>query len=343
MAKPLSTLLPHTYVPILKAKQAELDALQTAPPERLVPLLEVAKMEASAEMVSKAWPHPDEVIWVHCLNLQDETEEDFASRISSLFQALESRTKAVPVLTETEAPAVLDAVREVITRDSRGAVLRLDVEDIVDPAADAAGKIATTLDILGLSQEEADIVIDCGLLREEAPAILAAVAAQAVSALPNLEHWRNVAVAFSAFPQMVGEVVAENSVGVLPRYDAAAFIALCAEVERTLIYSDYAVGIPTYSTAPFAPIPNIKYTTDREWHVHRAFAKTGPSPQYIGLAKDIVAAPYYSGPQFSPGDQQINDVASGVSGPGNATTHLRAAMSHHLHVVLHRLATHGEP
>ncbi|WP_422936568.1 beta family protein [Sinomonas sp. P47F7] len=56
-----------------------------------------------------------------------------------------------------------------------------------------------------------------------------------------------------------------------------------------------------------------------------------------------MAAPYYSGPRFSPGDRQIIDVASGASGPGNATTHLRAAMSRHLHVVLFRLATHGEP
>ncbi|WP_422935806.1 beta family protein [Sinomonas sp. P47F7] len=284
MAAPLSTFSSDTYVPILKAKQAELDALQTAPPERLVPLLEVAKMEATADMLSKAWPHADDVVWVHCVNLQGETEYDFAGRIFSLFQALASRTKAVPVVTETETQEVLEAVRQVIARDSRGVVLRLDVEDIVDPDADTSGNIAATLDALGVVEAHVDLLVDCGLLREEAPAILAAVAARALSSLPNLGMWRNVAVAFSAFPQVVGDVVAKDSVGVLPRYDAAAFVALQSDAEREVIYSDYAVGLPSYGNAPFAPIPNIKYATDREWRVHRAHSKTGPSPQYRALA-----------------------------------------------------------
>ena len=78
-------------------------------------------------------------------------------------------------------------------------------------------------------------------------------------------------------------------------------------------------------------------------HVHRAKERKSPSPQYIALAQDIVSATYYGGPSFSPGDQQINDVAKRFAGPGNATTHLRAATSRHLHLVLSRLASLGAP
>lgn len=77
--------------------------------------------------------------------------------------------------------------------------------------------------------------------------------------------------------------------------------------------------------------------------VHRGKERRDPSSQYRALARDLVAAPYYSGTTFSPGDQQIHDVASGASGPGNAMTHLRAGVSRHIHVVLERLASLGEP
>jgi hypothetical protein len=142
----------------------------------------------------------------------------------------------------------------------------------------------------------------------------------------------------------VGNLVARDSVGAVPRIDAASFAQLSRTWDRrSLTFADYGVGVPTYADVPFAPIPNIRYALDDEWRVHRAHERRNPSPQYVALAHDLASADYFAGAAFSPGDTYIADVASGSDGPGNAGSYLKAAMSRHFHVVLHSLATRGVP
>ncbi len=221
-------------------------------------------------------------------------------------------------------------------------MLRLDVEDILDDAIDTNADVQTTLEQLGLDPESVDLVIDAGLLEGAVP-VQAAVAGQCIGRIVDIERWRNVVVAFSAFPTPLSAVVPVSSVRAVPRSDATAFLATRRLTERSIVFSDYTLGSPNYDSVPFTPIPNIRYASGAEWIIHRAAERKGPGPQFRQLAKDVVGAAYFSGAAFSPGDQQIADVATGASGPGNPTTHLRAGISRHIHVVLERLATLGEP
>jgi hypothetical protein len=285
------------------------------------------------------------VAWIHPINFGSIDDQDWAHLIATLFDHLRTAgTAVVPVVTIDEVPEVYVELRRVITSDGRGLVLRLDCEDTLeaDPA-DLRDSIDALLADCGVTPEECDVVLDAGLV-DGGAAIQSGAAGTALGSMPYTTRWRNIGVAFSAFPDLIGSHVAPSSVGSISRTDAAAFNHLAARWTQTpLIFGDYGVGVPTYSDAKWSPIPNIRYAVSGEWIIHRAATKSNPSPQYIELARNLAGTAYFSGRGFSPGDDYISDVAAGVDGPGNAGSYLKAAMSRHFHVVLDSLATHGAP
>jgi hypothetical protein len=331
---------PRRYVPILKTKGAEVQALAHADPSDLVPILEVLDFVKGAGLVSKGWPHSGHVAWIHPFDVGEGTEDAFYDAVDALFLDIRGVVSAVPVVVVAEEPAYLTRIRAIIETDRLGAVLRVDVEEMIDDAADTAADIESTLDALGLAPSQADLVLDGGLL-EGTAVVQARLARLALDSVPRLAQWRSIVVSFSGFPATVGDVVPSNSVRAIPRIDAEAFTTLAPHSAREVTYSDYAVGTPSHLSVPFAPVPNIKYASGDSWHIHRGGSRKNPSPQYRKLAADVVSAAYYT--NETSGDQAIADVASGASGPGNATTHLAAAVSRHLHVVSTRLATLGVP
>lgn len=341
MVSPLTKLPLDAYVPILKGKAAELGAVSTAPKERLVPLLEFIDPVKASSALPKAWNTADGAVWVQMLNVEGINDPKFAGQIADFFDRVREKVCAVPVVTTTETPDTFSAIASVIAKDGRGVILRIDVEDLIDSEVNTADDITAVLEQLNIASSQVALVVDGGTLTGS-QTIQATLAIQALSAL-NLREWMSVVLSFSAFPEELGKVAARNSVTPIPRVDAKTFVTVRNKMEGSLIYGDYAVGTPRYGSAPFAPIPNIRYATNDAWQVHRGGKRSSPSTQYVALAKDIVNASYYGGKNFSPADQKLNDVASKVGGPGNATIHLRIAASRHLHLVLWRLANLGAP
>jgi len=337
-----NTSLPdESYVPILKCKMGELGAAESCLLDTVVPLFEVRDPEASATKLLKAWPAASGVAWIHSLNLSGADEQEFAESVSTLFTLLQTEMLAVPVITTSESSAMLRTVAEIVSVQDRGVVLRLEPEELLaTPEATWSG-IDEVLAACGVPPHAVDVVVDAGFVAGT-PATRAAVVNQALRTLPSGD-WRNLVVAFSAFPQDMS-TVDKDSVGEFPRQDAAAFELLPSrETAPPLIYADYTIGVPSHAEAGFLPIPNIKYTDERTWKIHRGAARTNPTPQYRALASDLVAAPYFAADQSSPCDEYLRTVANGSDGPGNAMTHLRAGISRHVHVVAYRLANLGVP
>lgn len=331
------------YVCVMKCKQGELDAIETVDADRFVPLLEVPSSDKAAKIARK-WSK-DDVVWIQPVNLAGDDDADFADDTSALFKELRAANiAAVPTALLDETSESAAALTSIVATDGRGIGLRLDAEDLViTPPAAVQADIDAFLTQYGVSASECDLVLDASLVRDSVAARVATVES-AMTALPYLQDWRNLVVAFSAFPADMGAHMGKNAVQGFSRADRAAYISMIARgVPRHPVYADFGVGQPTYADVAFSPIPNIKYTDVAEWQVHRGSQRANPSPQYVALATDVAAAPYFRGRGFSRGDEYVSDVATGADGPGNATTYLRAAMSHHLCHVLDRLATHGEP
>ncbi|HZE39361.1 MAG TPA: hypothetical protein VE172_11170 [Stackebrandtia sp.] len=344
MVAPNTSIHRPSYVAILKAKQAELHAVRETRADYFIPLLEVVD-PVKVSGIARAWPLVAHVAWVQPINRSGMEAQKWAERVVDMFDSLRTAGSAVvPVVTLDEAEEACLGARQLITEDRRGMVLRIDCEEVLGRShADVLAAIKRVLIRCGCAVTDCDLVIDAGLVDGGAAAQSGAVIA-ALAVLPHLMSWRNVVAAFSGFPKSIATHVEQSTVGAIPRSDAAAFRLLVTRwSERLLTYSDYAVGVPTYADVPWSPIPNIRYALREEWLVHRAVTKNNPSPQYVQLARNVAAAPYFAGRNFSAGDRYIEDVATGADGPGNPTTHLKAAMSRHFHVVLDALANYGVP
>lgn len=344
MVAPNIGLSATDYVAVLKCKQGELFATQTTDPTRFVPLLEVIDASKLVQIV-RALPSDGHVAWVQAINADGMDETSWAQSIGLLLSSLDAEgRKVVPVVTLDEDADAFWVINGVVAQQRRGLVLRIDCDEALeeDPIA-FASRIDEVLAACGVLAKDCDVLVDAGLVTGGV-AVQALAASTALRALPHIGQWRSLVTAFSGFPEMVSSFVAPTSVGSIPRTDAAAFNHLVVRwTVRPLTFADYGVGVPTYADAPWAPIPNIRYCLPTEWLVHRAATKSDPSPQYVQLAKDVVAARYFRGASFSDGDRYLADVAAGNDGPGNAGSYLRVAMSHHFAVVLDSLATLGVP
>lgn len=334
-----------TYVPVLKAKMGELGAVGLLPVrDRIVPLLEVYEPSRQGVAIVPAWPDDSNVLLVHVLNGEDVDDDDFAALSEDLFVRLRTAcVKAVPVITTDDPAVVIGAVARVVGVDGRGVALRIDVESAALASATAfAAEIDALLRAVGTTPLETDLIVDAGAVRDSLTARITTVEA-VLRVVPHLRDWRNLVVAYSAFPETLASL-ARDAVTTLPREDALAFTTLIGRsLIRTPVYGDYAIGNPFYSDNPFTPIPNIRYAEGGSWQVHRAATVSNRSAQYISLATDVVNASYYAGPAASPGDAYLNRVAAGTDGPGTPMTYVRAGTSRHLACVLDRLATLGVP
>ncbi|WGL54228.1 hypothetical protein P5P86_16780 [Nocardioides sp. BP30] len=327
----------------MKGKAGEIQSLEGVLSDHFVPLIELAAASKCPD-IAKRW-YVGEAIWIQPVNLDGAADPVWAQEIDQIFADLQGAGReATPVILLEEPVESIKIYETVLERQDTGAVLRVDAEDLImSPPKAIVSDVDDFLILYGLDPEDCDLVIDAALIRDSVPARVATVNG-ALAVFPYLDRWRSLVLVFSAFPEDMGAQAPKSSVHPFPRDDREAYLALVARgLPRDATYGDFAVGQPSYGGVPYTPVPNIKYTCVDVWRVHRGASRNDPSPQYIDLAKGVAASPYFRGNSFSAGDSYIASVANGSDGPGNATTYLRAAMSHHVLHVLDRLATHGEP
>jgi len=348
MVSPNTSMSADCYTPIVKCKQGELGALallDATARGRVLPLVETREGTNQAGAIATAWPDAQHVALIHPLNLDDSEEAMWAAEIVALFEALRaSNTTVAPVATTDDSAATVAALAQVVAIDGRGACIRVDAEEIaLASAATVAGEINQLVADLKLGYDQCDLLLDVGLIRDSVVARVATAEA-GLRVLPNVADWRNVVCGFSAFPESLGEIATKGGVTQISRDDAIAYAALVArQPDRLPNYADYTVGTPFYADVPWAPVPAIRYAESDNWMVHRGSTRQNRSAQYVQLARDVVAAPYFAGAAVSAGDRYLADVAAGRDGPGNPMTYVRAATSRHVACVLDRLSTIGVP
>lgn len=346
MVSPNRTASANCYVPILKSKQGELGALEwTDGPARslLLPLVELSEV-SRAQTVANSWGN-DEAILIQPLNVGGEDEKSFNEWVKEVFGVFRSETvAAVPVVSVEDDRSTLQEIGRVVAQDQRGMGIRVDADEIaLATQAVVASALEGIFEVVAVGPEDTDLVLDCGLVRESVVSRVASAEA-ALSVLPWRDRWRNLVVAFSAFPEGLGDVAAKGATTPIARDDALAFTAMLGRFpKRVPVYGDYGIGTPFYNDIPWAPIPAIRYTDADQWQIVRGTSRHDRNAQYVALAAEVCGSAYFSGPGFSPGDQYLADVASGSGGPGNPMTYVRAGTSRHLAVVLDRLASLGVP
>jgi hypothetical protein len=370
------------YLPILKARQGELRALEELVDPRgsdLTPIIELVEVDfeslsprEAAEQrrklvakIARAWPpgRPRVIIDTTGIEVDPETVilQQHAEPVSpelvtpALLGELQmAGIRAVPVVRLSDPEAFTAAVMsDVAGAVEPGVCLRISGEDLDDQVVPLDQAVEDLLQALQLQADVVDLVLDFGPIADENTLGMAARLARFV--LPTLQGlpWRSFAVAAGAFPVNLTEVAAYQ-LAELPRHDRQLWHQLSGfRLDRGLDYSDYAVTHPLLHVGvAFAAPPQIRYTTSNAWLVMkgRRSERRGHAQIFDLCGRLLRDRPEDIAPaQQSWGDSWFHEAAQWAGaedvpmGPGNASTWRAVATSHHLGHVLHGLRSRGDP
>jgi len=369
--------MPVTYMPILKGKQGELNALShlhetdgTMPIVEVVPwerertdVEEQAELQKSVSRIAKVWSGKTRPLFIDVamaeLELDPEDDWNTAGRTPLLAAYLAelsaARVLAAPVIrgSSIEVEGYVRAVREAAEQaDLRWdrAVIRFTAEDLdesVAPLRDVAEYIRRALD---LSADQVDILMDFGSVGTDDVLSMSSRLARFVVPQFDGQGWRGVTIGAGSFPVDLSEVTA-GAITTMNRLEVELWQRTSSFLGQALGYADYAVTHPILPQgAPFAAPPQLRFAWSDHWLVSkgRRNDRRGHA-QFFDICRQIrdrVGLEEFGG---SWGDEQIllcaNESSQPVGniGPGNASTWRAIATSRHLSVVERRLADRDAP
>jgi hypothetical protein len=341
----------HHYVPVLKGKKGEFDALRQvdrALRTRITPLVEIttlpwdwdndaptktleAHLESAVRQLASGWG-ADHALWLDTLWLDPGDQAGGTSPLEYLFDLTRGELVAVPVGGPGRPSAHTGSVAAVHRRDQRGAVLRLDPEDLGDPGA-LTSSIDAWLATVGVTPSDVDLVLDFNEVTPSLAATVTLTSSLLVPTLPYLSDWRSFTLASGGFPVDLAAVEAE-SVQRLPRCDYAIWQTV---VSRTLprlpAFGDYAINHPSLSDIDprtMRPSATIRYAGDGAWVIVKGrWAVRYGFDQFNAGSGTLISLPDWEGQGHCDGCQFIHACAAGGS-PGNLTVWRRVGTVHHL-------------
>ncbi len=101
-------------------------------------------------------------------------------------------------------------------------------------------------------------------------------------------------------------------------------------------YGDYGTKNPIYAEVGFLGTSSIKYTTEDHFVIYRGeLPQNHPRgmSQYIDKAIQLIATDYYSGREFSWGDEKIYIIATENNRSGNPKTWVEISQNHHITIL----------
>jgi hypothetical protein len=362
----------ENYVPVLRFKQAEREALtKTAPTirERITPLFEfimpnpkrdkddykivladsktmlLSRLPKFIKDINKCCFQGSAFVDVHLIDgeLRAETLKTILDGSSETNVTLIPVTHIIPVVSTDADNDTRRVAIEYALSSGHGLCIRIDRFNLDD--ADLSDVISQFVSSNKLPVDNTDLLIDLGIIGPDDKAD--AIAAQ-LARLPYLSQWRSFIVAGGAFPKDL-TAIEKHTQEQITRYDWQLWSALGAEpsLMRKPIYSDYTIQHPLYFGHMDGPVntsASIRYTSDTIWEISRGEWLGNPKgsgyKQYPALAKLLIEQAFYKGTDYSFGDSYIADRAKPDNkNTGNPTTWLKAGINHHLTLVVKTLAS----
>jgi len=277
------------YVPILKGKQGELDALANTSKKIIsdfTPLIEIPPIPPSY-LPGQDDPVPAKTIDEHVIyvgqkfaealkNYHDvfvdgyyiETEDelnDGSSPVDAVFKSLRAnKISFVPVVGLDRVEDYVESVKAAVEIDGNGCCLRL-VESDLESIVELQPQINSILKAINLKAANVDLVVDFG---PRVPS-KAALPYQ-IDALPQLKDWRTLTVAASSFPvDMSG--ISQNSIEEIEREEWLSWVSLRTKnkaLQRMPTYGDYAINHPILNEIDprlMSMSPNIRYSSETSY------------------------------------------------------------------------------
>lgn len=351
---------PHDYVPILKGKKGEFDALRLLPAEAraaITPLIEIVPITwdfrnktykreldehlvASLLAIEAAWG-AGQTIWLDTLWSYPSDNVDGVLATDYLMDFARGRLRAVPVGGPRRAASHTASVAAAHAADKRGVVLRLDPEDLASDQTGLVASIAGWLEAVGVEPEQVDLLADFQVVTSAGLAASKLSALTVLSALPHLNRWRSFTVASGAFPLQPD--VRQHSIKRLPRNDWSLWSHIDSEIEhRRPAYADFAIAHPGWRDLDpdkITPSVSIRYATPNDWLiVKEGSVKKGFEQFHKASDRLTRKKPPWRGMSHCDACRFIEACAVAGEGPGNLTTWRQVGNLHHFQETIDQLA-----
>lgn len=260
-----------------------------------------------------------------------------------LRDAYQAGLRLAPAISSDQSPEYRRAATETANALGASICLRLSPEewsDIGTPVGD--GRVLGLLGETGQNVEDVHVVID---FQDQIPRTIAVALAAirpVLRGFPEANRWASLTVAGTGMPVGTADVGANNSAE-LPRLEWLLWNALAETGHRRPSFGDYAVQHPN-PLSDFNPLfmdssAQLRYTIAREWFVARGRGvRRAGNEQIRELAAQVVTHAQYSGPEYSWGDEWLDDCAANRVSAGNQGVWRKVTTSHHLTFVARQVS-----
>lgn len=354
------TFAARHYVPVLKAKRAEKDALRLlAAPVRAatVPLLEIVeytgrekkkgRTKTLAEHIDTAFDGLAESTKGFSRVFIDARElapEGAAVAEGAFLRAQSEGIRFAPV-TGLNRAADIDAA---LAYRSAGVALRLLREEF--EGGDLASKITAFMKDHKLDPKLVDLIVDLGPAEQMVSHGISALTASFLNEVPDPTSWRTLTVSASAFPRSM-RILESNSYDSVERAEWVAWReglhAKRKRIPRLPTYSDCAIqhpsGVEGFDPRIMSACAAIRYLHGDEWLLIKGIStkKRGTKLQFPELASRLttgdLSARFYKESHCA-GCAGMKAASEGVGGFGSAEAWRRLGTIHHITKVVEDLA-----
>lgn len=354
-----------TYVPILRAKAGEFEALKNLKPiysQKIWPFFEIPQLTDS-DKKSKALKDSPQIKKDFLTNIAngisnintsnsiffdlfdwkaDSYIETGEHVLSYMYRTLGSSGTLVHPVIGFDRWDILDyqnSLKGLVVPEGTIYCLRIDSTSI-DDAYDVdyfTDTIREILDSIGLSGGEVIIMFDFGDVTHKS----------IISMHADMEHLINsiegfgfaaIMIAGCSFPIIINDAVKEiDSTDLVERKEIHVWKAIYSDISARLLFADYGIRNPKGADGIVAVHANgkIRYTIENKYFVARGHSKQkgNKGAQMYDLARNIVNSPYYLGSGFSWGDERI-DACSKEEIKGGPTQWISYDTNHHISFVV---------
>jgi hypothetical protein len=334
------------YVPLLKVKQGELEALgyleqdikkNTIP---LIQFIEDTNLKRSGDYVdtiirrlTKAWGRNDNILYFDVSNLKSiHLIRIFANQLVNFGR------RFIPVVHYNYQDDYLALVKDNYL--SNGICLRIK-KSFMSP--EMVNKFISAIrKNLEIKPENIDLLIDFEQITTEDVKNYQKIFLDLYNSVKAMKL-RRIIISAGSFPQKVSEVT-QNKIGIIPRPEWELWNSISRKTkDSNLIYSDYGNQHPIYNEETAALERNccINYTTDKEFIIFRDVNgnKDGNSGEnYVKNSKLLIEHPFYEGKNYCWGDGYIFDCANKDVKYNGTPLWVKITLNHHLTKILNLLS-----
>jgi len=352
----------YHYVPILKGKKGEYDALQKLNEDirdKLTPLIEIPQIPYDyenddyaktidqhlnnvIETIKNSWGE-NRLFFLDLIQINaDERMEDGTHPF--IFLANEARNKNVKFIPVTGLERDRDyneAVKNIFDIDRNGICLRIDGDYFLEDELES--RISDLLNTLSVRTENCDLILDFKFISPSDEKILSFVLTNYLQNFPYFTSWRTFTISATSFPQDLSKVPSD-SIQRIPRTEWHIWNKLIrSDLIRKPSFGDYAIQHPEpveIDPRLMTMSANIRYTIENDWIIIKGHSvKRFPGfKQFHELSNILLRNENFKGRNFSWGDNYIYNCAQRTVSSGSARTWRMIGTNHHIVLTVNQIS-----